>query len=255
MTFTIINFEIFLLILVRITGFIYTAPFFSLRNVPIRVKSALSISIAVILFYTVSFQPLEYEGIIDFTFLIILEALAGAIMGFFTNIAYYILNFAGQLIDQEIGFSMMNQLDPISNAQSTITANLYGNLVTLIMLITNLHHYFISAIIASFQTIGIGQVIIRPAAYQLMIRFIVDYFIIAFRIILPVFAALLVVNTILAILSKIAPQMNMFVIGMQVKIFVGLIILLMIIGMVPSVADFIFNEMVTMLKASMELLH
>jgi len=64
-----------------------------------------------------------------------------------------------------------------------------------------------------------------------------------------------VVNTILAILSRIAPQMNMFVIGMQIKIFVGLIVLIMIMGLVPSVADFIFNEMVTMLKASMELLH
>jgi len=141
------------------------------------------------------------------------------------------------------------------NIESTITANLYGNLVLLIMLITNLHHYFIRALVVSFQKIGIGEAVINPAAYQLMIKFIVDYFVIAFRIILPVYAALLVVNTILAILSRIAPQMNMFVIGMQIKIFVGLIVLIMIMGLVPSVADFIFNEMVTMLKASMELLH
>jgi len=255
MTFTLINFEIFLLILVRITGFIFTAPFFSLRNVPITAKAALSISLAAILINTVSFNPLHYDGIINFSFLVISEALAGVVMGFFTNIAYYILNFAGQLLDMEIGFSMMSQLDPVLNIESTITANLYGNLVLLIMLITNLHHYFIRALVVSFQKIGIGEAVINPAAYQLMIKFIVDYFVIAFRIILPVYAALLVVNTILAILSRIAPQMNMFVIGMQIKIFVGLIVLIMIMGLVPSVADFIFNEMVTMLKASMELLH
>lgn len=255
MTFTIINFEIFLLILVRITGFIFTAPFFSLRNVPINVKSALSISMAAILFYTTSFHPPQYNGIMEFSFLIVTEALAGAIMGFFTNIAYYILNFAGQLLDMEIGFSMMSQLDPVLNVESTITANLYGNLVLLIMLITNLHHYFLRAIIDSFQRVGIGEVMVSPASYQLMITFIIDYFVIAFRIILPVYAALLVVNTILAILSRIAPQMNMFVIGIQIKIFVGLIVLMMIMGLVPSVADFIFNEMVKMLKASVELLH
>ena len=255
MTFTLINFEIFLLILVRITGFIFTAPFFSLRNVPITAKAALSISLAAILINTVSFNPLHYDGIINFSFLVISEALAGVVMGFFTNIAYYILNFAGQLLDMEIGFSMMSQLDPVLNIESTITANLYGNLVLLIMLITNLHHYFIRTLVVSFQKIGVGQAVINPAAYQLMIKFIVDYFVIAFRIILPVYAALLVVNTILAILSRIAPQMNMFVIGMQIKIFVGLVVLIMIMGLVPSVADFIFNEMVTMLKASMELLH
>lgn len=255
MTLTLVNFEVFLLILVRISGFIFTAPFFSLRNVPITVKSGLSIFMTAILFYTVTYQPPKYDGVIGFTALIVGEALAGVIMGFLTNIAYYILNFAGQLMDMEIGFSMMSQLDPILNIESTITANLYGNLVLLIMLITNLHYYFIEAIIASFQKIGIGEVVINPASYQVMLIFITDYFVIAFRIVLPVYAALLVVNTILAILSKMAPQMNMFVIGMQVKIFVGLVVLIMIMGLVPSVADFIFKEMVTMLKASMELLH
>ena len=88
-----------------------------------------------------------------------------------------------------------------------------------------------------------------------MLKFITDYFIIGFRIVLPVFAAILVVNTILAILAKIAPQMNMFVIGMQLKIFVGLFVMILIIEMVPSVADFIFNEMLTLLKSSLEFLH
>lgn len=255
MTFTIENFEAFLLILVRITGFVFTAPFFSLRNVPNRVKVGLSIFMTAILFYTVSYTSPEYESVIDYSIIIIKEALAGAIMGFFANIAYQVLSFAGQMIDTEIGFSMINEIDPTSQVQTTITANLYGYMVLLIMFITNLHHYFIRAIIDSFQIIGIGEVAIDPNIYKLMLRFITDYFIIGFRIVLPVFAAILVVNTILAILAKIAPQMNMFVVGMQLKIFVGLFVMILIIEMVPSVADFIFNEMVTLLKSSLEFLH
>ncbi len=255
MTFTLENFEAFLLILVRITGFVFTAPFFSLRNVPNRVKIGLAIFMTAILFYTVPFTSPEYESVIDYSIIIIKEALAGAIMGFFANIAYQILSFAGQMIDTEIGFSMINEIDPTSQVQTTITANLYGYMVLLMMFITNLHHYFIRAIIDSFQIIGLGEVIINTNIYKLMITFITDYFIIGFRIVLPVFAAILVVNTILAILVKIAPQMNMFVIGMQLKIFVGLFVMILIIDMVPSVADFIFNEMLTLLKASLELLH
>lgn len=254
MTFTIENFEFYLFILVRITGFIYTAPFFSLKNVPVRVKVGLAIFMAAILFYTVPYDSPEYSGVFAFAIIVVKEALAGAIMGLFANIAYNIVSFAGQIIDMEIGFSMVNELDPISNIQTTITANFYGYLVLIMMIITNLHHYFLRAIIDSFQVIKIGNVNFNPGMYQLMTRFITQYFIIGFRIVLPIFAAILVVNTILAILAKIAPQMNMFVVGMQIKIFVGLIVLAMIIELIPAVSDFIFNEMKTMLKAAIELL-
>lgn len=255
MTITLENFEFYLLILVRITGFIFTAPFFSLRDVPVRVKAGLSIFLAVILFYTIPYNSVEYIGIIGYAVFVVKEALAGAIMGLFANIAYYIIGFSGQIIDMEIGFSMVNQLDPTSNVTNTITANLYGYLVILIMIITDMHHYFLRAIIDSFQVIEIGKAVINPNMYQLMVQFITDYFIIGFRIVLPVFAAILIVNTILAILSKIAPEMNMFVIGMQIKILVGLIVLVMIIELIPSVADFIFNEMKKMLNQSVNLLH
>ncbi len=254
MTISIENFDALLLILVRITGFIYTAPFFSLRNVPFRIKTGLSIFLAAILFYTVPFEQPEFAGVIDYSIIAIKEALAGAIMGLFANIAYYILNFSGQFLDMQIGFSMVNEIDPTTSIQNTITANLYGYLVLLIMMITNLHHYFLKAIIESFQIINIGKVNINPNLSTLMVRFISDYFVIGFRIVLPIFAAILVVDTILGILAKMAPQMNMFVIGMQVKVFVGLLVLAIIIGMVPAVADFIFNEMVLMLKDSIALL-
>ncbi len=254
MTFSLENFEVFLIILVRTTGFIFTAPFFSLGNVPVRVKTGFAIFLTAILFYSAPYQQAEYEGIIGYFVIVVSEALAGAIMGLFANIAYYIINFAGQLLDMEIGFSMVTQFDPINNVPSTITANLYGNLVLLIMMITNMHHYFIRAIVDSFQVIGIGEVKIDPDMYHIMIQFITDYFIIGFRIVLPVYASMLVVNTILAILTKIAPQMNMFVIGIQLKIVVGLIVLILMMGLLPSVADFIFNEMVMLLKTSIQYL-
>lgn len=254
MTFTIQNLELFLLILVRITGFIYTAPFFSLKNMPFRVKTGLSIFLAAILFYMAPAEVPEYTGVIGYSILVVIEALIGLIMGFFTNIAYYIINFAGQMMDMEIGFSMVNVMDPVTNIQTTITSNLYGYLVLLMMMITNLHHHFLRALVDSFQVIPIGTGSINPNLYQLMLSFITDYFIIGFRIILPVFAAILIVNTILAILAKVAPQMNMFVIGMQLKIFVGLIVLTLIIEYIPSVSDFIFNKMIAYLRDSIQML-
>ncbi len=252
MTFTLQNFELFLLILVRITGFILTAPFFSLRDIPVRVKAGFSIFIAILLFYSIPQTMPAYTGVIGFSILVLTEAIAGALMGLFANISYHILALSGQVIDMEIGFSMVNTMDPTTNINTTITTNFYGFLIMLMMIITDLHHFFLRALVDSFQVIGIGEVILRPNMYELMLEFMIDYFIIAFRIVLPVFAAILLVNTILAILAKVAPEMNMFVIGMQLKIFVGLAILLMIVGLIPSVADAIFNEMMKMLKGAVE---
>ncbi|MBB2182755.1 flagellar biosynthetic protein FliR [Lachnospiraceae bacterium MD1] len=254
MTFAIENFEFYLFILVRITGFIYTAPFFSLKNMPNRVKVGISIFLAGIIFYTIPYEAPEYTGVIGFAVITVQEALAGAIMGLFANIAYHIIAYAGQIIDMEIGFSMVNELDPITNIQTTITSNFYGYLIMIMMLVTNMHHFFIRAIVDSFELIKVGKVVFHPNIYQLMVDFMADYFIIGFRIVLPVFAAILIVNSILGILAKIAPNMNMFVIGIQLKIFVGLVVLAMIIELIPSVADFIFNEMISMLKSSVELL-
>jgi len=252
MTFRLDYLEIFFLILVRISGFVYTAPILSLKNIPVRVKAGFSIFLAIILYFVVPAPIPEYNGVIGYAILAVKEAIAGALMGFFANIAYHILSFAGQLMDMEIGFSMINQLDPISRTSTSITSNLYGYLVLLMMLITNLHHYFIKALIDSYKVIGLGEAVFSPNVYRLMVRFITDYFIIAMRIVLPMFAAILIVNTVLGILAKAAPQMNMFVVGIQIKVLVGLIVLYVIIGLVPSVTDFIYNKMIEMLKAVIE---
>lgn len=252
MTFTLENFELFFLILVRISGFIYTAPFFSLNNVPNRVKVGFSIFLAAILYYSVPGAMPEYTTTIGFAILVVQEAVAGAIMGLFANISYYILAFSGQIIDMEIGFSMVNELDPTTHIQTTITGNLYGYLIMLMMIITDLHHYILRALVDSFQVIGLGKAVFRPNMYELMLDFMINYFIIAFRIVLPVFAAILLVNTILGILAKVASQLNMFVIGMQLKLFVGLGIMILIIGMVPAVADFIYKNMMEMLKGAIQ---
>ncbi|MDF2472624.1 MAG: flagellar biosynthetic protein FliR [Anaerocolumna sp.] len=252
MTFSVADFEAFLLILVRITAFVFVAPFFNLKDVPQKVKIGFSLFFAIILFQIIPLNIISYQGVIGFSTLVIREAIAGLILGFFTNISYYILAFAGHMMDMEIGFSMVNELDPVTNIQTTITSNYYSYIIMLLMLVSNLHHYIIIAIADTFKMIPLGGAKINPNLYELMVHFMVDYFIIGFRIILPVFAATLIANVILAILAKIAPQMNMFVIGLQLKVLIGLSILLLIVGLIPTVSDFIFDEMIRMMRLAIE---
>lgn len=243
MTITIEKLEFFFVILVRISAFLVSAPFFNQRSVPVRVKAGLSFFLSVIVFNMTEYVPLGYDASIEYAFIIIRESMVGFSLGFTANLCLYILDLAGRLIDTEIGFSMVNVLNPVSNIQTSVTGSLYTYLVMLVMLVSNMHYFVISAIIDTFEFIPVNKTTLPSDLYTIVLEFIRDYFIIGFRIILPVFASILVVNIVLGVLAKVAPQMNMFVIGMQLKLLIGIIILMLVVSMLPSIADFIFKEM------------
>ncbi|MCR5683855.1 MAG: flagellar biosynthetic protein FliR [Lachnospiraceae bacterium] len=232
----------------RIGGFIYTAPFYGLKNVPVRVKVGFSVLISIILMTVLPYEPLSYTGVIGFALLIAGETLAGVVLGFLANIVYQILAFSGQLLDLEIGFSMVNEMDPVTSAQVTVSGNFYSYAVMLMLMITYMHHYLIEALIDTYKIIPLGQVAFNPLIYTVAAKFMAEYFILAFRIILPVFAAMLIVNTILAILAKVAPQMSLFVIGVQLKVLIGLAVMVIMIKMLPGISELIFGKMMEMIR-------
>lgn len=248
MKFSIEHLEFLLLVLSRISGFVFTAPFFGMTYVPRNVKIGFCVFMTILMSYVLPYNNVEYVGVIGFACLIVKEVVVGILIGYMTNICTYILNFSGQLMDMEIGFSMVNEMNPVANIQSTITANLYTYLVMLMLVVTNMHHQILKAFIHAFEVIPIGKAEFSGNIYFIMLKFISEYFIIGFRIVLPIFASMLVINVVLGILAKVAPQMNMFVIGMQLKVFVGLFILTIAIRSLPQVSEFIFSEMRTMME-------
>ena len=250
-TFTVEYFETFLFVLARISGFIFTAPVFNQRTVPVRVKAIFSIVVSYVTFTATKYDAPQYEGTVDMAAIVLTEVIAGMILGFMANICVMILAFAGQLADMEIGFAMAQSMNNVNNINTTVTGNYYTYVIMLVMLVSDMHLYIIKAIVDSFQVIKLGEVKIAVDIYVILLKFLVEYFIIAFRIILPVFAAMLLTNGVLAILAKAAPQMNMFVVGLQMKVVIGLAILVLTAAIIGNVAEFIFDEMKLMMKSAM----
>lgn len=246
--------EFFLMILVRISAFVYTAPFLNTRNVPFRVKTGLAVCLTILVQSVTPYEPLVYTGVIGYALMIMKEAVAGAAMGFFANVSQYILAFVGQRMDIDIGFSMVSSFNAVSQSEVTVTGNFYSYAVILMMMVSNLHLLIVRAIVESFQLIPVGGAVIDVEIYRLMTVFISNYFILGFRIVLPVYAAILLVDTILAILAKVAPQMNMFAVGIQIKIAVGVIMMYLMIRLIPYVSELIFDEMFRLLRESVRFL-
>ena len=244
MNFTVENLEFYLLILMRVAGLIMTAPFFSYSSVPMRVRAALSVFLALVVIQTVPVISLQYSGVFGYSVLILKETMLGVTLGLMCTICFYVVNLAGQLMDMEMGLSVANMFDPMTNMQFSVTGNLYNYLLMLMLVVTNMHYYILRAIVDSFSYFNVGEAVFDTVSLKnVVVDFIANYFMIAVRIILPVFCCMLLINVVLGVLAKAAPQMNMFVVGMQIKVLVGLIILVLVIQSFPMVANYIFDEM------------
>ncbi len=235
--------ELFLLIFVRIASFCYVAPFFNTANTPRKVKIAFAFFTAYIAYQLYPEATYEYSGMIQYSMLIIKEAIVGLLFGVVGNMTLQIIHFAGRFIDMDIGLSMATVMDPTNRTQSGIVGSIYYYIILMLLISSGMHEYIVSAIVESFRMIPVGQMSPNMSLYHTVIGFIGDYCVIGFRIALPVFACMLLVNCVLAIMTKVAPHMNMFVMGVQLKIVGGLLVIMAVIFMLPDVASFLYTEM------------
>lgn len=243
-TFTYADLEFFLLVLVRITCFVYAAPFFSMDGVPRRVKVGFSIFLAYLVYAALDRSEIVYNTLLGYAVIVMKEALTGFLIGWGAQICTTVTAFAGSVADMEIGISMVSLMDPTTRQQSTFTGVFYQYIFTLFMIFSGMYQYLLQALIDSFTLIPVNGAVFRTdALLQSIIMFLGDYITMGFRIILPIFCTMLLLNAVLGILAKVSPQMNMFAVGMQLKVLVGLGILFLTVRMLPSAADYVFAEM------------
>ena len=253
-SFSLTEIEYFLLILVRVSTFVYLAPFYGMKGVPNQVKIGISFFVSVLLFHvTGPHEALAYNTVWGYGMIVAKEALTGLFLGFGVSICTGILAFAGRIIDMETGLSMVNLVDPTTKEMSSMTGVLYQYMVTLILLVSGMHRYLLQALSETYILIPVnGAIFHTDKLLETMLLFLRDYILIGFRICLPVFAVMLLLNAVLGIMAKVSPQMNMFAVGLQLKVLVGLCVLFITVRMLPGIADFIYTEMKQMMVAFVE---
>jgi flagellar biosynthetic protein FliR len=240
------QFEIFLLILMRMASFVYAAPFFNTTGVLQKTKVGFSFMLSVLVYSMNMDIVVSYNGVIEYAVLVVKEVAVGILLGAVTSFCVQIIMMSGKIIDMDTGISMAQIYDPTTKLQVGIMGNLYYYLLLLMLIVSGLYRYLVSAIVETYNAVPIGQVKFSTTIYTDILKFLAEYFVIGFRIALPVFAVMLLVNCVLAILAKVAPQMNMFVVGIQLKLCIGIIVIYFTIVMLPAVSNFIYEEIVQM---------
>ena len=243
-TFNYADLEFFLLVLVRVSCFVFVAPFFSMTNTPRNVRIGLSMLTAILLYYMVPRPEIVYNTLIGYVIIVLKEAVTGLLIGYAANLCTTIVSFAGHIADMEMGLSMASMFDPTTKETTTISGIYYNYMILLMMTISGLHRYLIQALTETFSLIPIsGAILNSDALLSSMIEFLSNYILIGFRICLPVFAVMLILNAVLGILAKVSPQLNMFAVGIQMKVIVGLCVLFLTTVMLPDAADLIYMQM------------
>ena len=153
----------------------------------------------------------------------------------------------------DIGFSMVNAIDPSTRENATITGFYYQYAVMLILLISGMHRYVLEAIVETYSLVPVGGAVFNlQKIYDSLLFYLAEYVSIGFRICMPIFTVILIVNVVLGILAKVAPQMNMFAVGMQIKVLTGLAVMTFTTVMLPYVSDFIYTQTKVMVVSMVE---
>ena len=180
----------------------------------------------------------------------ILETVNGLILGYIVNLCFYSLKMAGNLKDYQIGLSMSSTYDPNTNANATIMENFMYFIGLVVFFGLNAHHVMINSILNSFEIIPIGYSIIDNNFGYIMKVFI-EYFIIGIKIASPIVLILIVTDLITGIISRSISGLNVMIIGMPLKMLVGLIFIIAALPFVINEIQEIFKGLGNVLDGSL----
>lgn len=238
------GFNIFLLVFVRMTGLFVVAPIFGRRNIPAYFKIGFSFFTALILVNTTAIQNMQYdESLLGYVLLVMKEFMVGLSIGFIASLAFTSIYIAGEIIDMQMGFGVVNVFDPVTNIQVPVTANLYTIISMILFLAINGHHYLIKALFDSFTILPPGTAEFDGGLADGLIDIFGTIFETGFKIAAPIVAAILITDIALGTISRMVPQLNIFVIGMPLKIIVGFLILIITLPMFVNVMESLFKSM------------
>lgn len=219
----------FLLVFSRVTGTLTSAPIFGSKSIPIYTRIGFALMLSLFFLPTSIFggnnQPSSLTMLVWW---LMLELIYGLSAGFVAALFLQSVQMAGQLIDMQIGFGMVNVFDPQFGQQVPLIGNFKFLTALTVFLALQGHHIIIAAMAENFRAVPLGIQPLLGSSTEFVINAVSNMFVMALRISLPVMGTILMTDVALGILARIMPQMNIFVVGITGKIVVGLIMLFLI---------------------------
>ena len=242
----------YILVFCRMGGMIFFNPLLMRNEVPARIRVVLAAALTILLVPSVGAGAPAALDNLALVLAIGKELLVGMVCGFVFQIYYYLLFFIGDIMDTEFGLSMAKVFDPSTNIQMSISGSLLQILFVLYFFATDCHLVMIRIFTSSYEIVPLGQLFVTSAVPG----FLIEQFIYAFSLViqlgLPFIASSFVIQVSMGILMKLIPQINVFVLYVQMKILLGLSLMFLFAG---SISGFTQNYMNLMLENMQQALY
>ncbi|MGL1935117.1 MAG: flagellar biosynthetic protein FliR [Fibrobacterales bacterium] len=239
---TVGQLEFFFLMLIRVSVAIFLLPIFTGRNISARVKVGIVFFICILIFPLLPSQTLEVSNSIVHVFILTLKELfVGVIIGFTSSLLFTFIPIAGFFMARDMGLSMTPGIDPTTGDQSTGLGQLILVLFTVMFLINDNHHFFIEAVVESFRYIPIAGIEHHSALNaQVLLSLIVQSFVFGVKMAAPLMVIIILTTFGMAFMSKIMPQMNVWLVAIPLKIGIGVMVIIYTLPLAYQLLDKFF---------------
>lgn len=238
----------FIFPLARILALIASAPILGNKQIPIRIKISLAMLITFIVAPTLNvpgnIEPASAQGL----FVLVQQILAGLAMGFAMRLIFTAVEMAGDLAGMQMGLGFASFYDPVNASYTPVIAQFLGVIAALAFLGFDGHLYMLSALVDSFQAFPISTAMPSAAAFRTLAEWGTTIFTHALQLSMPLIGALMITNLALGILTRSAPQLNIFAVGFPITLTVGFAALALTLPYLAPMLDHVVNEGLDMMQ-------
>jgi flagellar biosynthesis protein FliR len=232
------------LTLVRVSGMVAFAPFFSSTALPVRTKAVFVGAVAYLLAPLVAALPLAQ---VSLSFSALLGELAvGLVYGLTLTLLTEMMIFAGQIVGGQFSFSAVNLLDPTSSIQTPLMGDLFQLMGTLVVIAAGLDRILLASMVRSFRVVPLGSYALAPTTAMAMVRAAGGIFLAAVELAAPILAATLLVEVAVSLLGKLSPQLPVMSLTVPLKTLTGFVLLTGSLALWPRFIEARFSGLLDM---------
>ena len=237
--------DYFILLVFRMGGLVLSSPIFGRVNVPVMAKIGLVASLSYLMF-TVFPQTvaIHYTTLFGYLFLCGGELLLGMALAYVTNVFFSLTAFtAGQLIDMQIGYGIVNVFDAQNNTQVPMMGNVLNIMLILLFFVVDGHHKLIEILYLTIERMPIGTLVFSPSIGITAAEVFVRSFMLGVMMALPIIASGLTIEIAFGMMMRAVPQIHMFIVGIPLKMLVGIILFIVTLPVYANFSNRVFSEL------------
>lgn len=242
---------LFLYITARMSGFVLFDPIFGRRSIPGIFRAGLALVLAVFVFEMSGQRAPVPVGTAELAVRLLLELSVGFLLGMAVSCFLYIPQLAGLVVDTQMGMTMNQIYDAGAQANLSVTGGVLNVLLLLLFFAGNGHHTLLRIVMTSGEVVPFGEAALSSAAANAMLSLFVECTVLGIKLCMPILAAELLGQVGMGVLMKAIPQINVFSINIELKVLIGLILLLLLIS---PFSEFLLQAELTMFDRLRELL-